>query len=298
MRIGDQVAGEVVIPGIAVRSLVSIYRIGTFAPTAGSVITVSPPTCETELVLAPDPCMLDHALDGTTPPKPRAFFFGPMQTERGATVSTLVGGMRVVSVVFRPGAGPFLFRVSADEVVDAVVDAEDLLPSEPIAELQRVHELRDRVAVGAALDRVILRLLLRIPARAHVPSEESSWLHEVIAGGELATVAARSTLSRRQIERRFRDAFGMSPSRLRRIERFRRASRQLVVEPGASLARLAAACGFSDQAHMTREFRALAGVPPTGYVTKRAGAFYLDAPIAPPASHSTAARVTRRTGGR
>jgi AraC-like DNA-binding protein len=278
VRIADQVAGEVVIPGIAVRSLVSIYRIGTFAPTAGSVITVSPPTCETELVLAPDPCMLDHA--------------------RGATVSTLVGGMRVVSVVFRPGAGPFLFRVSADEVVDAVVDAEDLLPSEPIAELQRVHELRDRVAVGAALDRVILRLLLRIPARAHVPSEESSWLHEVIAGEELATVAARSTLSRRQIERRFRDAFGMSPSRLRRIERFRRASRQLVVEPGASLARLAAACGFSDQAHMTREFRALAGVPPTGYVTKRAGAFYLDAPIAP-ASHSTAAaRATRRTGGR
>lgn len=279
MQVTDHVRGEVIQPGLAVRPHVALYRVGSFEPAARSVVTVSPPTCATELVLSPDPCMLDHALDGSTPPKPRAFFFGPMQSERGATVSALVGGTRVVSVVFRPGAGPFLFRVSADEVVDAVVDADALLPSELSAELGRVHELRDPAAIGAVLDRVIVRMLLRVPARKRAPIDETAWLQGVLAGHDLASVAAESSFSRRQVERRFRDAFGMSPSRLRRIARFRLASRQLVARPGLSFAQLAAACGFADQAHMTREFRALSGVPPSGYANKRAGAFYLDAPI-------------------
>ena len=37
---------------------------------------------------------------------------------------------------------------------------------------------------------------------------------------------------------------------------------------GYRLADLAAACGYFDQAHLAREFRALAGCPPSQWITE------------------------------
>jgi len=53
------------------------------------------------------------------------------------------------------------------------------------------------------------------------------------------------------------------------VVRFDRASRALRRSRPAPLARLAAECGYHDQAHMTREFRALAGTTPAAYAGAR-----------------------------
>ena len=163
----ERIRGELLPPGPALRELVSCYRVGTFSPRLPSaIVTVPPPTCETELVITTEQCMWDHALDGSTPPKPRAFFFGPMQTERGATLSILPDGTRAISVVFRPGAGPFLFRVSVRELVDQVIDATSLMAPALVRDLERAHETSNLAELGSLLDRVLLRALLRVPVRA------------------------------------------------------------------------------------------------------------------------------------
>ena len=65
----------------------------------------------------------------------------------------------------------------------------------------------------------------------------------------------------RQLERAFAHHVGITPKLLARIVRFRSAREALRRRTPA--VQIAVAAGYSDQAHMTREFRAFAGVPPS-----------------------------------
>jgi AraC-like DNA-binding protein len=68
-------------------------------------------------------------------------------------------------------------------------------------------------------------------------------------------------LSARQVERRFREAVGVSPKTLARIVRFQEVLRRT---PGESAsAEVALDSGYYDQAHLLRDFRDFAGVVPT-----------------------------------
>jgi hypothetical protein len=62
--------------------------------------------------------------------------------------------------------------------------------------------------------------------------------------------------------RGFRDQIGVTPKQAGRIIRFNRAAGALRSPLPPPLAELAAACGYHDQSHMSREFRALAGTTP------------------------------------
>ena len=64
----------------------------------------------------------------------------------------------------------------------------------------------------------------------------------------------------RSVHRRCLAAFGYGPATLRRVLRFRRAA--ALLRAGASPAEVAAASGYADQPHLSRETRALAGVSP------------------------------------
>ncbi len=70
-------------------------------------------------------------------------------------------------------------------------------------------------------------------------------------------------VSERRVERAFRARLGLSPKRYARIVRLRAARED--IRRGAPLARVAAARGYSDQAHLSREFRSLAGLPPSAF---------------------------------
>ena len=77
----------------------------------------------------------------------------------------------------------------------------------------------------------------------------------------VAQVAAELQLSTRQLERLFLRGVGISPKAFARQQRFARATGALAHV--RSLAELAAACGYADQAHMARDFRAFAGLAPS-----------------------------------
>ncbi|MFC5994727.1 helix-turn-helix domain-containing protein [Pseudonocardia hispaniensis] len=63
----------------------------------------------------------------------------------------------------------------------------------------------------------------------------------------------------RSLHRRCLAAFGYGPAVLRRILHFRAALR--LADAGVPAAEVAARCGYADQPHLSREVRALAGVP-------------------------------------
>jgi AraC-like DNA-binding protein len=82
-------------------------------------------------------------------------------------------------------------------------------------------------------------------------------------------LAAACGWSRQHLGRRFRDELGMGPKLAARIVRFERARRLLLdARRRRPLAELALDCGYFDQAHLDRDFRRLAGCPPTTLVAE------------------------------
>ncbi|EJN6828760.1 AraC family transcriptional regulator [Vibrio cidicii] len=69
-------------------------------------------------------------------------------------------------------------------------------------------------------------------------------------------------LSQRQIERLFKHWMEMTPKQYQRILRVKKAIDYLRQHKEASLVEVSQQFGFSDQAHMTREFRAIARITP------------------------------------
>jgi AraC-like DNA-binding protein len=71
--------------------------------------------------------------------------------------------------------------------------------------------------------------------------------------------------SRRQLERKFNQMTGVSPKALTRKIRFERVRDHLWREPHADLSALAQEYGYSDQAHLTNEFRQFSNKTPTQF---------------------------------
>jgi len=93
-------------------------------------------------------------------------------------------------------------------------------------------------------------------------------LHALLAfdaGRPVAAVARDLDLSHRHFTQLFRSAVGLTPKCWGRLRRFGRALDRLAAEPEIAWADLAAAEGYADQPHFTREFRAFAGLAPGDY---------------------------------
>jgi AraC-like DNA-binding protein len=159
------------------------------------------------------------------------------------------------------GALPFVrAAVSSNARLRAAIlpALEDL--ARPLEELQRDQLILDLAEALAAAD-----------ASAGVsPSPRRDWpavgraralLEERLLGGVSSReLEAATGLSRYDLARQFRTCLGTSPYRyltLRRLDRARGLIRQ-----GLPLAEAAAASGFADQSHMTRQFKQAYGLPP------------------------------------
>ena len=172
-------------------------------------------------------------------------------------------GSVVVGVRFRAGAAPPLLGFDASELRDR---------GTPIAELwgRAGATLAARCAdggggsarLGVLVDGLVRRLD-EVPAPDPVATGTAAMLaaNPALPVHELADEAA---LSERQLRRRVELGVGYPPRTLARIFRFQRFLRaaRAAAPKGRDLARLAAESGYADQAHLTRESRRLAGLPP------------------------------------
>ena len=104
--------------------------------------------------------------------------------------------------------------------------------------------------------------------------------HAPITNRHLARLAHMSV---RAFERKFQASFHLTPQRYLKKLRLRMASRALVYT-GDTLAEIATACGFSDQSHLTREFRRHFGRTPRDYRDHYARGRVDAAPVPNPAA--------------
>lgn len=200
---------------------------------------------------------------------------GPVRMA-GRSLQGLVGGLHTSAVLIRqdrvqeglqleldPLGVRTLFGVTAAELSGEVADlAEFGLGSLP----DRLRELpwRERFAL---LDDVLAARAVEpvVPP----PELGEAWRRMRGADGRVRVtdLAGEVGWSRRHLGERFRAELGLAPKQAARVLRFERAGR-LLRGGRRDLASVAADCGFYDQAHLSNEWRALAGCTPGRWIAE------------------------------
>jgi AraC-like DNA-binding protein len=88
-------------------------------------------------------------------------------------------------------------------------------------------------------------------------------LHATGGRVRIGELARETGWSARHLGTVLRRETGLAPKAAARVVRFDRARREVARRGGRDLAAVAAVAGYADQSHLDREFRALAGLPPS-----------------------------------
>jgi AraC-like DNA-binding protein len=133
------------------------------------------------------------------------------------------------------------------------------------------RELGERLKASASseqkfelLDQFFLR---RIASTTDFPEGVAWAWNEIQRHAGLVPVASLTAslgVTRKRMVQDFREYVGLPPKTIARIARFNRALRMMEQQPGRpAWTRIAAECGYYDQAHFIREVRSLTGDTPT-----------------------------------
>ena len=192
-----------------------------------------------------------------------------------------VGGLHAAPVLIRhegfqygifvpltPLGAHALLGMPAGEVANRIVHLEDIFGPGAAGladQLASAPGWRERFAI---LDRVLID---RLKEGAGPPPEVArAWSQLLAAHGavEVGVLADDVGYSRRHLDELFRRELGLAPKVAARVLRFERSRRLIESGQHTSLADVAAAAGYYDQAHMAREWREIAGCPPTTWIAE------------------------------
>jgi AraC-like DNA-binding protein len=164
-----------------------------------------------------------------------------------------------------PAGARAMLGVPAGELGGIVVHLEDVLGRDGAELLEALAEQPTWRARFALIERFFRARLDRL--RPAGPELAEAWRLIVAGGGRgrVVDVAGAVGWSRRHLQERFAAEYGVGPKELARIARFHR-SKRLLQSGRPNLAEVAAACGYSDQSHLAREWNQLAGCPPSHWM--------------------------------
>lgn len=173
------------------------------------------------------------------------------------------GSARCLQIDLAPLAARRLLGVPMSELANRCVPMEDVWG-------RAAHELVERLADARSWhDRFALiehTLAARLADSAPVDPGITWSMNRLETSGGTAVIgdlARELGWSHRRLIARFRDAIGLPPKRVARIQRFERLAAVVERDPALGWAAAAAVCGYADQAHLVREVRDLTGLTPT-----------------------------------
>lgn len=178
----------------------------------------------------------------------------------GYYARAVAGRQCSVGVQLRPGAAEALFGAPAGEFTNRHTSLDDVWGGQvgTIRErLAEVSSLEDRVSV---LENI---LAARVRKTRGIHPSVAQALRQFTVTSDVSHVVRESGYSHRTLISEFRRSVGLTPKEYTRVLRLQRAIRGM--RETGSLADLAAAAGYSDQAHLCREFREFTGVTPGEY---------------------------------
>lgn len=177
-----------------------------------------------------------------------------------------IGSGWVWGVRFRPGGFAALAGLDASRLAERTLAAEDVLPADVVAALDALHD------TGAPPEEDRARVETALRPLVGDPDPDHELVLAVVAAMladrslvRVSQVTERHGLSVRQLQRLFARYVGVGPKWVLARYRMHDVVAALDAADDRPLADLAAEHGWYDQAHFTRDFRALVGTTPARY---------------------------------
>jgi AraC-like DNA-binding protein len=183
-------------------------------------------------------------------------------------------GQAGVQLAVHPLAARALFGVPSAELNWAEYDAAAVLGRSAIRLRHRVSEARRWDDAFGCVAEYLSDAWRRRDGWAVRPEVANAWRLLQLSGGRasVGAVAERVGVTGRHLTTLFQQEVGRSPKTVATLMRFERATGHIadaVRRYGrVDLAAVAANTGYSDQAHLTREFTRFTGVPPRRWIAE------------------------------
>jgi AraC-like DNA-binding protein len=219
----------------------------------------------TELMvnLGPPHQMMTHA--GTSVWE-RAWFSG--LHERAIVIESLQG-THLVSARLHPLGALRLFGPDVPKIVNAVIDLECLLGA-PARELRALLLAADSTEMRfESLERLLLQRLSLSAVPSPIVGQAARLIEARHGHLRITSVHLDLGVSRKQLWLRFARDLGMSAKAYAQLQRFVWTLARLRESTSVDWPRLAAEAGYSDQAHLARDFRRVASASPTEFLRVR-----------------------------
>lgn len=169
------------------------------------------------------------------------------------------------------GAFPFL-RMPVSELQNTQVPLDTLWGAMGSGLRERLLEAPTPAAKFRTLERVLMevakRNLERCPRHPAVRFAVREFL-QVPHARTVSEVTDQIGLSPRRFIQVFSEQVGMTPKRFCRVQRFQEVLRLIATGRPIDWAEIALSCGYFDQAHFNRDFKAFAGLNPSAYLMQR-----------------------------
>jgi AraC-like DNA-binding protein len=210
----------------------------------------------------PDACadFIFNMSDATRSTRDCAAMVGTMTR---AIVVPARGRRDVFGIRFKPGAAWLLYGAPMRALSDSQAALDDIVAgASHLAErFAENADFQTRIALAEAW--IEMRL-----ARGDVDAAKLRMIAAIntrLESGARGTNLATLDWNERKLQRFFETAYGVSPATMRCFWRFEHLRRALARGHNESLSTLAVDHGFSDQAHMAREFQRFAGLSITAW---------------------------------
>ncbi|WNV77387.1 AraC family transcriptional regulator [Geodermatophilus sp. DSM 44513] len=202
-----------------------------------------------------------------------ARFYGVVS---GLSTTTLTGDGWAVGVMCAPAAGSLLAGGPMTAYTDRFVDVAEVLGAagERLADRVRAAMAADPHAPAAHAAAVAafgdaLRPLLPVDAEGELVNRVVAFVEEHPEVTRVAQVCERFDLSERALQRLTARRLGLTPKWLVQRRRLQEAAGRLRASP-SSIGEVAAALGYADQAHLTRDFARVTGTTPGRFAARHA----------------------------
>jgi AraC-like DNA-binding protein len=185
--------------------------------------------------------------------------------DRSLFVRQLSGRGKALGVRFRAGCFRPFWGAPVSQLSDRVVPGVRVFG--PLAEKTR-QEIMLAEADADMTSHAESLLFSALPERDPVAEQVADLVTLITSSAWLRRVdqlAAVSGLSARRLQRLFADYVGVSPKWVMRRARLHEAALRADCGEPVDWAALASDLGYADQAHLTRDFTATMGVPPSRY---------------------------------
>jgi AraC-like DNA-binding protein len=213
----------------------------------------------------------------------------PDPAQRSAEFTSLIGGLHTrpaviahsgdlfgVQVDLTPAGARSVLGIPAGSLGPLIVRLADVLGSDAEELVEGMATASSWPARFEMLDTVLDRRAGQI-AQADAPLARA-WNLIMETGGTIrvSQVASEVGWSRRQLSERFVREYGLTVKDAARVIRFHKSRLLIQHRAELTIAAAAAASGYYDQAHLAREWRMLAGCPPSTWVANEEIPFFQD----------------------